>query len=60
MAINLPAMGISPPSAGGDFGPEIELDMVDELDAYTITKPFDHEKVLKFITKLLSHFPSRF
>lgn len=41
-------------SAGGDFGPEIELDMARELAAHTIQKPFDPDMVLQMAARLLS------
>ncbi|MFC1798528.1 response regulator [Thermodesulfobacteriota bacterium] len=37
-------------SAGGDFGPEIELGMAKDLEAHTITKPFEPEQILKAIS----------
>ena len=41
-------------SAGGDFGPEFELDTASGFDAYTITKPFDPDKILDVVAELLS------
>ena len=40
-------------SAGGDFGPELELDMAKAYEAVTITKPFSSEEILKAVSKLL-------
>lgn len=49
-----PDLKIIAMSAGGDFGPEIELDMAGEFGAYTIAKPFDPEEVLKIVNQLLT------
>lgn len=49
-----PDLKIIAMSAGSDFGPEIELDMAGEFGAYTITKPFDSEEVLKIVNELLT------
>jgi DNA-binding NtrC family response regulator len=49
-----PDLKIIAVSAGGDFGPEIELDMARELKAHTIQKPFDPDRVLQMVAKLLS------
>ena len=45
-------------SAGGEFGPEIELSMAEDFRAYTITKPFDPEKALKAVADLLVEKPA--
>ena len=49
-----PELKIVAMSSGSDFGPEIELNMASMLEAYTISKPFDMENVLKIVTELLS------
>ena len=41
-------------SAGGDFGPELELDMARCFDAITITKPFNPKEILKVVNKLIT------
>jgi len=48
-----PDLKIIAMSAGSDYGPEIELSMAREFNSYTITKPFEPEKVLAVVTKLL-------
>jgi len=45
-------------SAGGVFGPEIELSMAEEFKAYTITTPFDPEKILTIVAELLLPHPT--
>jgi len=49
-----PGLKIIAMSAGGDFGPEIELDMASTFGTCTITKPFDPEEVLKIVNQLLT------
>ena len=49
-----PGLKIISISAGGDFGPELELDTARVFGAYTIAKPFDPKKVLKVVNELLS------
>jgi len=39
-------------SGGGDFGPELELDMAKTLDAYTIAKPFSPKDILEAVDRL--------
>jgi len=52
-----PDLKIIAMSAGGAFGPEIELDMAGVYGGYTITKPFDPEAVLKIVNELLTDPP---
>ena len=40
-------------SAGGDFGPELELDMAQKAGAITITKPVQPEEILGAVKKML-------
>jgi len=54
---NHPDLKIIAMSAGGAFGPEIELDMAGVFGGYTITKPFDPEAVLKIVNELLTDPP---
>jgi len=54
---NHPDLKIIAMSAGGDFGPEIELDMAGAFGGYTITKPFDPGAVLKNVNELLADPP---
>jgi len=42
-------------SAGGDFGPEIELDMASICHAHTITKPFSHAQILNAVKELTTN-----
>lgn len=41
-------------SGGGDFGPEIDLDMATKLGVRTFTKPMERKKFLRAIRDLLS------
>jgi CheY-like chemotaxis protein len=49
-----PDLKIIAMSAGGAFGPEIELDMASVYGGHTITKPFDPVKVLNMVNELLT------
>ena len=40
-------------SAGGDFGPELELDMAQKAGAITITKPVEPEELLSAVKKIM-------
>jgi CheY-like chemotaxis protein len=40
-------------SAGGDFGPELELDMAHKLGAITIVKPVQPDQLLDAVKKML-------
>ena len=49
-----PDLKIIAMSAGGDFGPELELDLASGFDVHTTTKPFDPEKLLTVVNELIT------
>ena len=51
---DFPNLDIIAMSGGGDFGPEVELDIARGFNTYTITKPFNQERLLTAIRKIFA------
>jgi len=49
-----PSLSIIAMSGGGDFGPEVELEIARGFNTYTITKPFNPERLLAAIRKIFA------
>jgi len=56
---DFPNLDIIAMSGGGDFGPEVELDIARGFNTYTITKPFNTERLLAAIRKIFARQDAR-